>query len=186
MTKLVAFLRGINVGGHVAKKEQLREAFESLSFQNVVTYKQSGNVIFEANVNDAGKIGVEIEEKLRDTLGYDVAVSVRSIAQLKTIVNSDPFKGQEKEGTSHLVTLLRSSPSKFPFELPAVIPKSTAKIVSAKGAEVFSETHGGGEGALPNPFLESKLKVKATTRNMNTIREIVKNFGERKPPQSHK
>ena len=52
------------------------------------------------------------------------------------------------------------------------IPKSTAAIVSVSGSEAFSLTHGGGEGALPNPFLESKLKVKATTRNMNIIREI--------------
>jgi len=37
-------------------------------------------------------------------------------------------------------------------------------------------THGGGEGALPNPFLESKLNVKATTRNFNIIREIVQKY----------
>lgn len=38
-------------------------------------------------------------------------------------------------------------------------------------------THGGGEGGLPNPFLEFKLKVKATTRNLNVIREIVEKYG---------
>jgi hypothetical protein len=45
-----------------------------------------------------------------------------------------------------------------------------------KGTEAFSVTHGGGEGALPNPFLEAKLKVKATTRNINTIMEIVEKY----------
>jgi hypothetical protein len=40
-------------------------------------------------------------------------------------------------------------------------------------------THGVGEGGLPNPFLESKLKLRATTRNMNTIAEIVEKFPER-------
>jgi len=177
MTKLVAFLRGINVGGHVVKKEQLEEAFESQGFQNVNSYKQTGNVIFEANANHVEKLGVEIEEKLRGKLGYHVAVFVRSITQLKAIVDSDPFKGQEKEGTSHIVTFLPNPPSNLTFELPVVIPKSSAKIVSAKGTEVFSETHGGGEGALPNPFLESKLKMKATSRNLNTIKEIVEKYG---------
>jgi hypothetical protein len=89
----------------------------------------------------------------------------------------EPFRGQSKEGTSFLVTLLPSSQPKFPLQLPLTIPKSTAQIISAKGTEVFSLTHGGGEGALPNPFVESKLKVKATTRNMNIIREIVEKFG---------
>ena len=50
-------------------------------------------------------------------------------------------------------------------------------IISAEGMEVFSVTHGGGEGALPNSFIESKLKLKATTRNMNIIKEIVEKFG---------
>ena len=31
----VAFLRGINVGGHIAKKDTLQNAFTSLGFQNV-------------------------------------------------------------------------------------------------------------------------------------------------------
>ena len=72
-----------------------------------------------------------------------------------------------------------TAPLEFPLKLPLTIPKSTAQIISVKGNEVFSVTHGGGEGGLPNPFLESKLKLKATTRNMNTIAEIVEKFPER-------
>jgi hypothetical protein len=62
------------------------------------------------------------------------------------------------------------------LQFPLTIPKSTAVVISAKGSEVFSVTHGGGEGALPNPFIESKLKLKATTRNINIIREIVEKY----------
>ncbi len=70
-------------------------------------------------------------------------------------------------------------PTVFPLKLPLAIPKSTAQIISAKDGEVFGVTHGGGEGGLPNPFLEAKLKVKATTRNLNTITEIVEKFPEK-------
>jgi len=59
------------------------------------------------------------------------------------------------------------------------IPKSTAQIIAVRDCEVLSVTHGGGEGGLPNPFLESKLKLKATTRNMNTIAEILEKFREK-------
>ena len=55
MTLFVAFLRGINVGGHIVKKEKLQEAFNSLGFQNVVTFKQSGNVIFETQARRRGR-----------------------------------------------------------------------------------------------------------------------------------
>jgi uncharacterized protein (DUF1697 family) len=178
MTLFVVFLRGINVGGHVIKKEQLQDVFRSLGFQSVLTYKQSGNVIFETSTKNMGDARTKIEEKLRSNLGYDVAVFIRAIAQLKGIIDLDPFKGQDKEGASFLVTMLAdASPMAFTSQLPMTIPKSTAEIISAKGTEVFSVTHGGGEGALPNPFVESKLKVKATTRNMNVIREIVEKYG---------
>jgi uncharacterized protein (DUF1697 family) len=176
MPCFVAFLRGINVGGHIVVKEKLQEVFASMRFQNVSTYKQSGNVIFEANSADPREIKSKIEEKLRSSLGFEVAVLIRTVTQLKSIIDLDLFKDQSREGTSFLVTFLPTTVSPFPLQLPLTIPKSTAKVISSEGAEVFSVTHGGGEGALPNPFLESKLKIKVTTRNMNIIREIVEKY----------
>ena len=176
MSRFVAFLRGINVGRRTVKKEKLQEAFSSLGFQNVSTLRQSGNVIFETDETNIEDIESKIEGKLCNAWGYDVAVLVRTVPQLKNLINLEPFRGQDKEGTSFLVTLLPSKSSTFPFQLPFTIPKSSAQIISAKNTEVFSVTHGGDEGALPNPFVESKLKVKATTRNLNIIQEIVEKY----------
>jgi uncharacterized protein (DUF1697 family) len=177
MYRFVAFLRGINVGGRTVVKETLKEAFTSLGFQNVSTFKQSGNVIFEADSPKTREINAKIEDKLRSVLGSEVSVFLRTLPRLKGIIDLDAFKGQPAECTSFLVTFLPAAFSPFPLQLPLTIPKSTALVISAKGTEVFSVTHGGGEGALPNPFLESKLKVKATTRNLNTIREILEKHG---------
>lgn len=149
----------------------------SLGFQNVSTYRQSGNVIFDKETTDPDVVKAEIESKLREVLGYDVAVFVCAIPQLKHILESEPFKGCEKEGASFLVTFLAKSPAQLPFQLPFTIPKSSAKIILSDGNLFFSVTHGGGEGGLPNPFLESKLRVKATTRNLNIIREIIEKYG---------
>jgi uncharacterized protein (DUF1697 family) len=176
MFRFVAFLRGINVGGHIVVKEKLKEAFTSLGFHNVFTYKQSGNVIFEAETSNPKEIKQRIEDKLNGMLGFEVAVFVRTIPQLQNIIDFDPFKNHEKEGASFLVTFIEAAPASYPLQLPLTIPKSTAQVISTMGAEVFSVTHGGGEGALPNPFLEAKLKTKATTRNMNIIREIVEKY----------
>lgn len=176
MTRLVAFLRGINVGGHVVKNERLEGAFAAMGFHNVVTYKQSGNVIFETTATNLDDVRARIERKLRRTLGYEVAVFVRTFAQLEAVVKQERLRRGESDETSLLVTMLPSStPNPVP-PLPLTIPKSTAVVAAASGSEVFSLTHGGGEGALPNPFLESKLKVKTTTRNMKVIREIVQRY----------
>jgi hypothetical protein len=104
---------------------------------------------------------------------------VRTIPQLKAIANLDFFNGYDKEGTSFLVTFLADAPNDLSLKLPLTIPKSTVQIIAIRDCEVFSVTHGVGEGGLPNPFLESKLKLRATTRNMNTIAEIVEKFPER-------
>jgi len=179
MPSFVAFLRGINVGGRSVKKEKLKDTFSSLGFENVSTFKQSGNVIFETNAENINELEGRIAAKLQTALGYSVPVFLRSTEQLKRVVKMEPFKGQNSEGSSFLVTLLPDVPpaAEFMSQLPLVIPKSTAQVISAHGNEVFSITHGGGEGALPNSFIESKLKVKATTRNFNVVKDIVVKFG---------
>lgn len=177
MIRFVAFLRGINVGGHIVKKETLQTVFSSLGFRNVFTYKQSGNVIFEAEDANTTELKSKIEERLKSTLGFSVPTVLRSMSHLRSIVGREPFKIQKTEGTSFLVTLLPDPPPPaFVSLLPLTIPKSTAEVIGVEGNEIYSITHGGGEGALPNPFVESKLKMKTTTRNMNTIREIVEKF----------
>ncbi len=176
MPRYVAFLRGINVGGRTVTKQTLQAAFEELGLAEVCTFKQSGNVIFQSTEADMKALTAKIEEKLQTALGYSVAVFIRTIEQLKSIIQTDPFKGQPTEGTSFLITFL-PNPQALPFPLPSVIPKSTAQVIASTGSEVFSVTHGGGEGALPNPFVESKLKIKATTRNLNVARDIAVKFG---------
>jgi uncharacterized protein (DUF1697 family) len=176
MARFAAFLRGINVAGRIVTKGELRSIIEDLGFKEVVTYRQSGNVILEAGTISADEVRVRIESAMKKGLGYDVPIFIRTFGDLKRILDSAP-KSQGNDGSSLLVTLLPAPFAKFPSPLPMTIPSSTARIISARGAEVFSETHGGGEGALPNPFVESKLGVKATTRNLNVIRDIVDKFG---------
>ena len=89
-----------------------------MDFQNVSTYKQSGNVIFEASTTDVEEIKSAIETKLRSMLGYEVPVFIRTIPQLKRIIDLDPFKDQEKEGESFLVTFLPACSCKVAIWVP--------------------------------------------------------------------
>ncbi len=173
----VAFLRGINVGGHIVVKATLEKAFVNMGLRVIGVYKQSGNVVFETPDTQTDELAANIQSNLKATLGYDVAVFLRTISQLKAIITLDPFAGKKAEGTSCLVTFLAFEPKALPFQLPVTIPKSTAEIIAVSGAELFSVTHGGGEGALPNPFVEKALKSSATTRNIHIIEEIVEKFG---------
>ncbi len=178
MATLVAFLRGINVGGHAAKNEELERVFRKLGFKGARAFRQSGNIVFESGRISRDTARLKLENGLREALGYDVAVLIRKLSDLKEIMRSAPTKRGETREASYLVTLLPNPLTRLPIALPAMIPKSSAEIVSHHGSEVFSITHGGGEGGLPNPFLESLLKVKATAHNLNVIREIVERHGQ--------
>jgi uncharacterized protein (DUF1697 family) len=172
MTRYVAFLRGINVGGHkIVKKEALQEAFTSLGFKEVLTFKQSGNVIFQTDAKDPEAIRGVIEQKLSQLTGGGIAVFLRTVPQLEEIVKDNPFPNVAEEGTSFLVTLMRDKQPNS--TVPIKIPNSTAEIIQIKDFEAYSITRGHGDGAKPNPYVEAKFKTQATTRNLNTIKEIV-------------
>jgi len=87
----IAFFRGINVGGkNLIKMTELKACFESLGFQDVSTYIQSGNVLFSANEANQLKLTSLVEKALSRTLNYQLRVVVKSLRQMKAIVAHAP------------------------------------------------------------------------------------------------
>ena len=113
MPRYIAFLRAINVGGHVVKMDHLRGLFETLGFANVETVIASGNVIFESAGSDARMLERQIEERLRQALGYDVATFVRSPSELAAIASYRPFADAvlDDDGSSLYVAFLPGTPN---------------------------------------------------------------------------
>jgi uncharacterized protein (DUF1697 family) len=175
MTRYVAFLRGINVGGHnTIKKESLQEAFTALGFKAVATFKQSGNIIFETDIQDPEAIRKAIQQKLNQLLSGSTTVFLRTVPQLEEILTSNPFKSAAEEGASYWVTFMSNKqPSS---SVPIKIPKSTAEITLIRDFEAYNVTRGHGDGGKPNPYIESKFKTQATTRNLNIIKEITQHI----------
>ncbi|MBI3493270.1 MAG: DUF1697 domain-containing protein [Acidobacteria bacterium] len=91
MTRYVALLRAINVGGHTVKMDQLRRLFETAGFGGVETFIASGNVIFETGAKNAAALETKIETRLRAALGYDVATFLRTDAELAAVAAYAPF-----------------------------------------------------------------------------------------------
>jgi uncharacterized protein (DUF1697 family) len=94
MARYVAFLKAINVGGHVVKMELLRELFSGLKFANVETFIASGNVIFETKAAPDEKLELKIEKHLEKALGYQVGTFVRSMDEIKEISVYQPFSSE--------------------------------------------------------------------------------------------
>jgi len=91
MPRYVALLRGINVGGNnIIKMTALKACFEKQGFADVVTYIQSGNVLFTASASGAAKLAVAIEAALAATFNYKASIVLRSQAEMRAIVAGAP------------------------------------------------------------------------------------------------
>lgn len=99
MTIFIALLRGINVGGHhKIKMADLKSLLESMGLHKVKTYIQSGNVLFEAEEEEA-QLTKRMEEKLNHTFGFPVPVVLRTAEELRQITLDCPYSSDTlKEG----------------------------------------------------------------------------------------
>lgn len=90
-TQFLAFLRGINVGGsNIIKMVDLKACFESMGFDDVVTYIQSGNVLFKSNELDIVKLTSKVELGLSKRFNYQSKVVIVSQDQLDFVVKDAP------------------------------------------------------------------------------------------------
>ena len=91
MSRFIAFLRAINVGGHTVKMDHLRGLFESSGFLSIETFIASGNVIFDTKSRDVKVFEMRIEKMLKNALGFEVAAFIRTGMELADIAKYEPF-----------------------------------------------------------------------------------------------
>ena len=171
MTKYVAFLRAVNVGGtKIIKMHELRKIFDSFGLGNVQTHIQSGNVIFEAR--DSRTLEAKLEKQLEKALGFKTELFLRSMQQLDQIAEQHGFKPGENE-TLHVV-FLRDEPEKSQIESLKQY-NSDADEFAVIGREVYNLRHDRDRSIFSNNFIE-KIFNRATTRNMTTVKKILEKY----------
>lgn len=179
MTACVSLFRGINVGGNnIVPMKELKSLHESLGFRDVVTYIQSGNVVFTSHETDPAQITRQIEESFAQKFGFRSQVIVRTLAELEEAITNNPFQNQpEKETNRVLALFLTTRPESSALE---DLKKSYngPEAMYLIGQELFVYyPDGQGRSKLTLPLIEKKLKTTGTGRNWNTVlklREMMK------------
>jgi uncharacterized protein (DUF1697 family) len=176
MTTYISILRGINVSGQkLIKMDALKKMYENLNFENIQTYVQSGNVIFSTNATDLKKLENKITSQIEKEFGYVVPVIVLNVEILGGIIKHNPFaKDRQKDFSFLHVTFLADQPKEIDKKSIEEKKQHGEEIEYAKNAVYLYCPNGYGKTKLNNNFLESKLKVKATTRNWKTANELLK------------
>lgn len=174
MTTYVALLRGINVSGHrPVPMSKLAAMSASIGLENVLTYLQSGNLVADADRDDAAGLRQRLEAAIETTFGFPVTVLLRTAQQIKTVVESNPFAAAAAENPKLVhVTFLSGLPAADAVARLLSRPHDTDTI-RVVGTEAYLHCPGGyGRTKLSNPFLERELAVSATTRNWATVTRL--------------
>ena len=174
MNKYVAFLRAVNVGGHtIVKMTDLKQMFESLELENVQTYIQSGNVIYESDEDNTASLETQIERQVEKVTGYKTQLFVRTIREVQAIANKSPFTAKTDQ-TAH-VSFLKEKPDKKHQEALLTF-KSDADDFAVKGREAYNLRLDRDQSFFSNNFIERILKLPGTTRNMTVIKKIAEKY----------
>jgi uncharacterized protein (DUF1697 family) len=198
MKTFISLLRGINVSGqNKIRILELKGMYQSLNLANVVTYIQSGNVIFDCEEQDPALLTTLIEAEIAQAFGTSVRVILRDKNRLRQIIDSNPFLNQRNVDLEKLhVTFLSDSPAEQGLRnLPAsggdrLAKEQLAKTLDSKAgnAEEFSVydkeiylfcPNGYGKTKFSNSFFEKKLNVSATTRNWKTVNALLEIANQR-------
>ena len=110
MSRYVALLRAINVGGHVVKMDRLRTLFEQLGFSDVKTVIASGNVLFSSSARTIAALEDHIERALASALGYEVTTFIRTAGEMRAVAEFEPFPGLLRAGHTLSVAFLKQHP----------------------------------------------------------------------------
>lgn len=175
MNKFVSLLRGINVSGQKKiKMAELKSLYEQQGFQNIVTYIQSGNIVFDASAKNKVDLKTAIEKAIEDKYKFHVSVEIRTNKEIENIFKNCPFDSIDlvTEGSKVLVTFLSSKPQDAKASYIQNFVLAPEKLV-VKGTEVYLFCPNGyGKSKLSNTFIEHKLGVEATTRNWKSVRKL--------------
>lgn len=171
----IALLRGINVAG---KKKilmaELRELLTLDGYKDVLTYIQSGNIIFRYSEVPNVEIESKISKLIEEHYGFKVPVLVLSKAQLLKIVEETPYNELYQEEKERIYyTLLKNAPSNSLIDDLMKQDYESEKFSITNDCVYFTCLKGYGKAKCNNTFFEKKLKVSATTRNRKTMDKLI-------------
>ncbi|OBF34444.1 pyridoxamine 5-phosphate oxidase [Mycolicibacterium peregrinum] len=171
MTRYIAFLRGINVGGVNLKMADVAKAMEAAGFTEVKTILASGNVLLDST-SKAPKVRTTAEKALRDAFGYEAWVLVYDIPTLQKISAGYPF---EREVPDHHSYVTFVSDDDLLDELAALTPGDDEKVQRGHGVLYWQVPRAATlDSAIGKTMGKKRYKSCTTTRNLRTLDKVLR------------
>ena len=171
----IGMLRGVNVGAHRRiKMEDLRMMGSRLGFQNVQTYVQSGNIVFQTATSERPTpLSKRITGAILHDFGFQVPVIIRTSEEMGRVITGNPFLKEKDIELSKLhVTFLSERPRAGSLKKLETISMGPDRFYPGSN-EIYLYCPGGyGVTKLSNAAIEKTLSVEATTRNWKTTNTL--------------
>lgn len=178
MSKHAAFLRGVNLGPRRrVSSAQLRSLLEEIGFEDVATFRTSGNVVFEAGREPRAKLAGRIERAFAESLGWESKVFVRSAADVRVIAAHEPFDPEliaASKGKLQ-VSLLEAKPSAAKWS-EALALATERDLLAHSARELYWLPSGGTRDSGLDTKAIEKLLGPTTMRTKGTIEHLVAKF----------
>ena len=117
--KYIALLRGINISGKSKiDMKELKKEIENIDFDEVITYLNSGNVIFKSNIEDKGIISNNIHFMIKNKFNLDIPIFIITMQELEEILEHSPewWGKNDKEIYNNIIFVIPPTTSKEVFE----------------------------------------------------------------------
>lgn len=180
MPRLIAFLRAINVGGHVVPMARLKKEFEAMGLNQVETFIASGNVIFSSPSRSSAALAKRIEARLHESLGYEVATFVRTDAEVAAIAAYRPFPAADIATSAAFCVGFLDTPLDAAKARALMAFKTEIDDFHTSGGEVYWLCRKKqSDSRFTNVSMERALKIRATFRGMNTVVRLAARYPPR-------
>ena len=176
MARYAAFLRAVNLAGNrKTPGAALRAAFAEMGFEDVATFRASGNVVFSAaGRGGEAKLTSVAETGLADAFGFEIQVFLRTAAELRAIAAHEPFDPADvKRSNGKLqIDLLMKNPAAAARRKVLALATDNDRL-AIKGRELYWLPAGGTmESSLDRNAID-RLVGPTTRRTMGTIAAMV-------------
>lgn len=173
MTKYIALLRGINVGGkNKLPMKALTTTLTEAGYSDVKTYIQSGNVVFHHNGEDTRSLATDIASLIHNEHGFEPAVLVLTVTAFENAMKANPFRDAEEEPATLHLSFLDHRPVAPDLDKLNSLKAATERFELQDQVFYLHAPDGIGRSKLAAQ-VEKALGVPATARNWRSVQKIL-------------
>jgi uncharacterized protein (DUF1697 family) len=169
----IALLRGVNVGGRsIVPMRELVKCLESLGYENVRTYIQSGNAVFDASTKPTLKAGEQISAAISKACDVEPGVQLFTLAGFQAIAIANPYPEAAEDPSRLHIYFLADKPTSPKLDILQKLQSPTERFKLTPRAFYLHAPDGIGRSKLA-AAVERLLGVPVTARNWRTVEKLI-------------